>query len=103
MLFILKVLNDTGYILDNVTVNGTSYQFEDTDLFRHRYTYVITGVNELGEGISNNKTFSYQQSRIKYILVLIWQSLYQYLEQLMQLCLLENIFRIMSLLILLFQ
>ena len=71
MLFILKVLNDTGYILDNVTVNGISYQFEDKDLFRHRYTYVITGVNELGEGISINKTFSYQQSRIKYILVLI--------------------------------
>ena len=71
MHFILKVLNDTGYILDIVTVNGTSYQFNDTDLFRHRYTYVITGVNELGEGISNNKTFSYQKSRVKYILVLI--------------------------------
>ena len=41
----------------------TSYQFEDTHLFRHRYTYVITGVNELGEGISNNKTFSYQRGK----------------------------------------
>ena len=71
MVFILKVLNDTGYILDNVTVNGASYEFEDTDLFRHRYTYVITGVNELGEGISNRDTFSYQKSRVKYILVLI--------------------------------
>ena len=71
MVFILKVLNDTGYILDNVTVNGTSYQFNDTDLFRRNYTYVITGVNELGEGISNSTTVSYQQSRIKYILVLI--------------------------------
>ena len=52
--------NITGNLVNTVIVNGTSYQFEDTDLFRHRYTYVITGVNELGEGISNNKTFSYQ-------------------------------------------
>ena len=41
--------------------NNNSYQFEDEDLFNHRYMYVITGVNELGEGISNNKTFSYQR------------------------------------------
>ena len=71
MLFILKVLNGTGYTLDNVTVNGTSYEFKDTDLFRHRYTYVITEINELGRGVSSNKTFSYQQSRVKYILILI--------------------------------
>ena len=42
-------------------VYDTSYQFEDKDLFMRRYTYIITGVNELGKGISNNKTFSYQR------------------------------------------
>ena len=52
--------NITGSLVDTVIVNGNSYQFEDKDSF-HRYTYVITGVNELGEGISNNKTFSYQR------------------------------------------
>ena len=54
--------NITGNItVDNYRVNGTSYQFEDKELFRHRYTYGITAVNKLGEGISNNKTFSYQR------------------------------------------
>ena len=53
--------NITGSLVDTVIVNGNSYQFEDKDLFRHRYTYVITGVNELGEGISNSETFSYQR------------------------------------------
>ena len=54
--------NITGIIIvDEVQVYDTSYQFEDEDLFIHRYTYVITAVNELGEGISNNKTFSYQR------------------------------------------
>ena len=47
--------------MDNYRVNGTSYQYKDEDLFRHRYTYGITAVNELGEGISNNNTFSYQR------------------------------------------
>ena len=50
--------------MDIVSVSGTIHQFEDEDLFRHRYTYVITGVNELGEGISNNNTFSYQRGKI---------------------------------------
>ena len=59
--------NITGSLLNTVIVNGTSYQFEDTNLFRHRYTYVITGVNELGEGISNNETFSYQRGKLKLI------------------------------------
>ena len=49
--------------MDIVSVSGTIYQFEDEDLFRHRYTYVITGVNELGEGTSNNNTFSYQRGK----------------------------------------
>ena len=53
--------NITGIIVDEVSVYDTSYQFEDQDLFIHRYTYVITAVNELGEGIPNNKTFSYQR------------------------------------------
>ena len=36
----------------------------DNNLFIHRYTYVITGVNELGEGISKNDTFSYQRGTL---------------------------------------
>ena len=47
--------------MDNYTVYDTSYQFEDNDIFIHRYIYIITGVNELGEGIPNNNTFSYQR------------------------------------------
>ena len=54
----------TGSLVSTVSVDDTSYQFVDNDLFRHRYTYVITGVNELGEGISNNDTFSYQRGTI---------------------------------------
>ena len=65
----LSIYDDiAGGLVNTVIVNGTSYQFEDTALFRHRYTYVITGVNKLGEGTSNNKTFSYQRGifNIKY-------------------------------------
>ena len=47
--------------MDTVSVYDTSFQFVDDKLFIHRYTYVITGVNELGEGISNSDTFSYQR------------------------------------------
>ena len=47
--------------MDAVLVYDTSYQFVNNNLFIHRYTYVITAVNELGEGISNNDTFSYQR------------------------------------------
>ena len=55
----------TDSLVDTVSVYDTSYQFVDNNLFIHRYTYVITGVNELGEGISNNDTFSYQRGTIK--------------------------------------
>ena len=62
----LSIYDDiTGGLINTVIVNGTSYQSEDEDLFRHRYTYAITGVNELGEGISNNKTFSYQRGKLQ--------------------------------------
>ena len=54
----------TGSLVDTVSVYDTSYQFVDNNLFIHHYTYVITGVNELGEGISNNDTFSYQRGAI---------------------------------------
>ena len=58
----LSIYDDiTGSLVDTVSVYDTSYQFVDNNLFIHRYTYVITGVNELGEGISNNDTFSYQR------------------------------------------
>ena len=60
--------NITGIIVDNYTVYDTSYQFEDKDLFRHRYTYIIAGVNELGEGISNINTFSYQRGIVLLLL-----------------------------------
>ena len=56
-------------VLDNYTVYGTSYQFEDQNIFTHRYTYVITGVNELGKGISNSKTFSYQRGIVLLLLL----------------------------------
>uniref|UniRef100_A0A1X7UGX7 Fibronectin type-III domain-containing protein n=1 Tax=Amphimedon queenslandica TaxID=400682 RepID=A0A1X7UGX7_AMPQE len=52
----------TGSLVDTVSVYDTSYQFVNNNLLIHRYTYVITGVNELGEGISNNETFSYQRA-----------------------------------------
>ena len=48
--------NITGSLVNTVIVNGTSYQFEDEDSIYH-YTYVVTGVNELGEGISTNKSY----------------------------------------------
>ena len=57
--------------MNNYTVYGTSYQYEDTDLFHHRYTYGITGVNELGEEISNIDTFSYQRGIVSLLLLLI--------------------------------
>ena len=53
--------NITGNLVNTVMVNGTSYQFEDKDSIHH---YVITGVNELGEGISNSETFSYQRGKL---------------------------------------
>ena len=54
--------NVTGDLLDTVMAKNTMYTFTNvTNLFRHHYTYVITGVNELGEGISNSETFSYQR------------------------------------------
>ena len=63
--YILRIYDAiTGSIVNTVAVYGTSYQFVDNNLFIHRYTYVITGVNELGEGISNNDTFSYQRGTI---------------------------------------
>ena len=52
----------SSQLIKSIAVYDTSYQFEDQDLFIHRYTYVITGINELGEGIPKNKTFSYQRS-----------------------------------------
>ena len=65
--------NFTGSLVDTVTVvNKTIYQFEDENLFHHRYTYAITGVNELGEGISNSETFSYQRGMFKRIIIIIF-------------------------------
>ena len=64
MHYILSIWNNvTGILVRNVSVYDTSYEFEDKNLFIHRYTYVITGVNELGEGISNSETFSYQRGK----------------------------------------
>ena len=63
--------NVTGNLVDNVNVYGTSYQFEDEDIFIHRYTYVITGVNELGKGISKNKTFSYARGIQSYSIIIV--------------------------------
>ena len=60
--------NITGSIVNIVPVYGTNYQFGDQEIFIHRYTYVITGVNELGEGISNINTFSYQRGIVSLLL-----------------------------------
>ena len=56
----------TNQLLKSVLVYDTSYHFEDTELFYHHYNimYVITAVNELGEGLSNSATFSYQRGII---------------------------------------
>ena len=54
----------TNQLLRSVLVYDTSYHFEDTELFFHQYMYVITAVNELGEGLSNSATFSYQRGII---------------------------------------
>ncbi|XP_019852423.1 PREDICTED: uncharacterized protein LOC109582213 isoform X2 [Amphimedon queenslandica] len=60
--YILRIYDTiSGSLVDTVSVYDTSYQFVDDNLFINRYTYVITGVNGLGEGISNNNTFSYQR------------------------------------------
>ena len=53
--------NISDQLLRSITVNDTSYQFVNNNLFIYRYTYAITGVNELGEGILNKATFSYQR------------------------------------------
>ena len=78
--YILRIYDAiTGSLVDTVSVYDTSYQFVDNDLFIHRYTYVITGVNELGKGISNNDTFSYQRSTFTFF-ILMFITLLQYLE-----------------------
>ena len=65
LFYILRIYDDiTGSLVNTASLDGTSYQFVDNNLFIHRYTYVITGVNESGEGISNNDTFSYQRGTI---------------------------------------
>ena len=56
------IYDDNGQLVKSASAYDTSYLFEDKELFIHRYTYVITAVNELGEGISNNRTFYYQRS-----------------------------------------
>lgn len=63
--YILNVYdNVTGTLMNTFKANNNSYQFEDEDLFTHHYTYIVTGVNQLGEGISNSATFSYQRGII---------------------------------------
>ncbi|XP_019859080.1 PREDICTED: uncharacterized protein LOC109587279 [Amphimedon queenslandica] len=60
----------TDQFLRSVSVYDTSYQFVDNNLFIHCYTYVITGANELGEGISNNDTFSYQRGTYTFFMLI---------------------------------
>ena len=58
----LSIYDDiTDQFLRSVRVYDISYEFMDEELFRHRYTYFIAGVNELGEGVSDDDTFSYQR------------------------------------------
>ena len=61
--------NITGQkVMDALPVYLTKYHFEDKNKFIYCYTYVITGVNELGERISNKKTESYQKSIVSLLL-----------------------------------
>ena len=48
-------------LLQNVSINGNEYKYVDQELFRHRYTYTIYGINELGEGEHSNSTFFFQR------------------------------------------
>ena len=60
--YILLIYDDVNkMLLQNVSINGNEYKYEDQELFRHRYTYTIYGINELGEGEHNNSTFSFQR------------------------------------------
>ena len=60
--YILLIYDNVNkMLLQNVSINGNEYKYEDEELFRHRYTYTIYGVNELGEGEHNNSTFSFQR------------------------------------------
>ncbi|XP_019859078.1 PREDICTED: uncharacterized protein LOC109587276 [Amphimedon queenslandica] len=69
--YILRIYDAiTGSLVSNVSVYDTSYQFVDNNLFIHCYTYVITGANELGEGISNNDTFSYQRGTYTFFMLI---------------------------------
>ena len=75
--YILRIYDAiTGSLVDTVSVYDTSYQFVNNNLFIHRFTYVITGVNELGEGISGNNTFSYQRGTINNKQLLLNKCLY---------------------------
>ena len=55
----------TNQLLRSVSVYNTSYHFESTEseLFIYCYKYVITAVNQLGEGLSYSAMFSYQTGR----------------------------------------
>ena len=60
--YILLIYDDVNkMLLQNVSINGNEYKYEDQELFRHQYTYTIYGINELGEGEHNNSTFSFQR------------------------------------------
>ena len=48
-------------LLQNISINGNEYKYEDQELFRHRHTYTIYGINELGEGVHKNHTTSFQR------------------------------------------
>ena len=60
--YILLIYDDVNkMLLHNVSFNGNEYKYENQELFYHRYTYTIYGINELGEGEHNNSTFSFQR------------------------------------------
>ena len=58
---LLIYVNVNKMLLQNLSINGNEYKYEDQELFRHRYTYTVYGINELGEGEHNNSTFSFQR------------------------------------------
>ena len=58
----LRIYSDSNnQLVRSVSVYDTSFQFEGINFYINHYTYIITGVNKLGEEIPANETFTYQR------------------------------------------
>lgn len=67
----LRIYSDSNnQLLRSVSVYDTSFQFEGINFYINRYTYIITGVNKLGEETPTNKTFTYQRGIVLHIIII---------------------------------